>query len=141
MITADRKGIIVDLSDFLLARIAEDEEAARDAAGWDLSGRKRSSGNWRRDGLNSVVDDQRRSVVHGDGGPPSDYEVDHIARWNPARVIADCDARRRIVEQCRYIAEYHVSDDFAADNLADETLAHLALPYADHPDYRSEWAP
>lgn len=45
--------------EFLLARIAEDEDAALEAAGWDSSGTQRASGRWLRTGLASIEDDER----------------------------------------------------------------------------------
>jgi hypothetical protein len=59
----------------------------------------------------------------------------HIARWDPARVLAECEAKRRIVElhgcyhSCR-------SSDYAGDC---PTMDLVALPYASHPEYREEW--
>ena len=109
------------LADFLLARIAEDEEVAQAAA----------------------------SAV---GRPLIDYHLDlaearHIARWDPARVLAECEAKRRIVE-------HHSSsgDDWPLCAICTEvgpdaqgwpclTLLLLALPYSDHGDYREEWRP
>jgi hypothetical protein len=51
-----------------------------------------------------------------------------IARWDPARVLAECAAKRRIVEM------------YAGQHGQPYVLHFLALPYADHPDYRQEWA-
>jgi hypothetical protein len=158
------------LTDFLLARIAEDEEAARDGAGWDPTGRERSPGRWHRDGLNSVVDEHQRLVVYGDGPAPSDAEAEHIARHDPARVLARCAVDRSIVslhelvvfhqqayhdesgnrietpidsfveiasriQMCRTCGSEGVLDDGPC-----KTLRTLATQYADHPDYRPEWA-
>ena len=49
----------------------------------------------------------------------------HIARHDPARVLAECDAKRRIVER--------------RNHLDGPTLRALAAVYADHPDWREEW--
>lgn len=54
----------------------------------------------------------------------------------PARILADCEAKRRIVawvNQWPWRAEPPSS--------VDGLLPLLALPYADHPDYRPEWRP
>ncbi|WP_033288267.1 DUF6221 family protein [Amycolatopsis jejuensis] len=85
----------------------------------------------------------------------------HIARHDPARVLAEVDAKRRIIElhtprkrhdgdlecpTCVYTGE----DEDAGGNrfryvehedAPCETLLLLALPYAGHPDYREEWKP
>ena len=117
-----------DLDQFLLARIAEDKRVAADAA------------------------------VAGPAGPypgdPSSPAAEHAARHDPARVLAECAAKRRLVLACRDsapdrhflgarpqgLADFPLSP---ADQhqLAALTLALLALPYADHPDYRPEWRP
>jgi hypothetical protein len=104
----------VTLVDFLLARIAEDEAAARDS----------------------------RALY----GPDSSL---YINRHNPARVLAECEAKRRIVELHSRDHECTAPGDgyagvFAADGTMPSTcstMRALALPFATHPDYREEWKP
>lgn len=161
------------LTDFLLARIAEDEETARDGAGWDPTGLVRSSGRWRRDGMSSVVDDHGQLVIYGDGPAPSDAAAEHIVRHDPAHVLAECEAKRRIVElhkawpvlverpptmeavdsgdptrlayrmsrQIQWQTEQEYRERFGHEPPTAPILRALALPYADHPDYREEWRP
>jgi hypothetical protein len=58
-----------------------------------------------------------------------------------ARVRAECEAKRKIIEQWD-CAQYPVSDaDNAIDMELTLTLMHLAAVYADHPDYNEEWRP
>jgi hypothetical protein len=107
------------LTEFLLARIAEDEATAREAQT-----------------LASIYTDPQWHwlVAHNDG-----------SRWqqtshDPARVLAECEAKRRIVE----LVGRPSSDDewfMGRADALDEVLSYLALPYADHPDYREEWRP
>lgn len=52
---------------------------------------------------------------------------------------AEIEAKRRLVERCDQILRAHISDDFAADHLAEDTLKYLALGHADHWSYREEW--
>ena len=118
-----------DLDGFLLARIAEDQRLASEAA--QATGR----GAW--DG----------SVT----APPG--AVDHVVHHDPARVLAECAAKRRLVLACRDARpDLHLLGarpeglDFPLaptdqHQLAALTLALLALPYADHHDYRPEWRP
>ena len=61
---------------------------------------------------------------------------EHMARWNPDRVVAECEAKRRIVEWC-VAAEDRMQPP--APLIAMNVLAALALPYADQPDYLPEW--
>ena len=122
------------LADFLLARITEDEAAAREAS-TGYAGRR----HWLADKGSLAIGDRTGGVVA--------YEVDfapartHIARHDPARVLAECETKRRIVEE--YVlacsATYTGSETPAAAIL--EPVARLlALPYADHPDHQQEWA-
>ena len=124
----------MNLDEFLLARIAEDKRVAMDAAGAD------GRAGWGPD-----------LVGDGPGGPRS---TEHVVRHDPARVLAECSAKRRIVLACRdarpetaFVGTHPPGmADFPATahgqhQLAALTLALLALPYADHPHYRAEWRP
>jgi hypothetical protein len=119
------------LTEFLEQEISKDEEVARTAAGWDRTGRERVPGVWVRSGVNSV-ESVRGLVVYGDGPAPDDAEVEHIARHDPARVLAECEAKRRIVASAGTMERY-------GDEM--EILALVALPYASRPGYRNEWRP
>lgn len=107
------------LTDFLLARIAEDEAVAMNAS-------------------------HHRHLVH-------DYERDNYGfLWvKTTRVLAECEAKRRIVEMASD-AERRMMDgpDFHSDGTfhtvsawMGTVLRALALPYADHPEFREEWRP
>jgi hypothetical protein len=79
----------------------------------------------------------------GDDYPLSPWEIrwEETGDWNgysylritKARLLADLDAKERIIE-----------DTWGGPD-HEEMWAHhlrlLALPYADHPDYRKEWRP
>lgn len=52
------------------------------------------------------------------------------------RLRAECEAKRRIVALFP-----HAADGDGWNNAGEEVLCLLALPYADHPDYREEWKP
>jgi hypothetical protein len=117
----------VTLTEFLLARIAEDELAARIA---------NVSQTWSTDETACCV-----MVEHDYGDNVETHHngtAAHIARHDPARVLAECEAKRRIVADA---AEYldHVGGIESTDGLAMRVLEYLALPYADHPDWRGEW--
>ncbi|MDV8005031.1 DUF6221 family protein [Rhodococcus sp. IEGM 1318] len=131
--------------EFLEARLDEDEEVARDAAGWDSSGSVRDEGLWRRDGVNSVIDGARRMVVYGDGSAPDDSRAEHIVRHDPARVLRELAAKRAIIAE--YVNECWVQDQghrtawTEGGQAARETALRLfASTYSDHPEYQAEWA-
>jgi hypothetical protein len=92
----------VTLTEFLLARIAEDEATAQ---GWQVG-----------------------SIV------------------NPARALAECEAKRRIIDGAVEVARVDLNepvdpDDQGLRDVGVKILCALALPYADHPDYLPEWKP
>lgn len=101
------------LTDFLLARIAEDEAGYRaEAAGIE----------W--------------------------LTVNGRDLW--PKLLADCEAKRRIVERegKRLHEEWRRRSDEHRQTFEEwftkpygETLRDLALPYADHSDYREDWRP
>ena len=103
-----------DLTTFILQRIAEDEAVAREATRLPYEGLSWSD---------HVLSSER------DTTPAMDAFVE---RHDPARVLAECAAKRRIVEGMQ---PFGPIDDINAE----EIFALLALPYADHPDYRQEW--
>jgi hypothetical protein len=104
----------ITLTEFLLARIAEDEANAT-----------------RGCEVHSHVD-----VYHPDGHPDP-------------RVLAECATKRQIIELhglndgtdwpvCLVCCD---SAGYEAELYPCATLRLLAVPYADHPDYRQEWRP
>ncbi|SFL54659.1 DUF6221 family protein [Geodermatophilus ruber] len=113
----------VDLVEFLLARIAEDEQTARRAAG---------------DSPTTATAPLRVATEPGRGEVVAPV----------ARVLAECEAKRIVVEQYRAVARVvdsyggleQLAIMFVVDAL-EGALTALALPYAYHPDYREEWRP
>ncbi len=107
-----------NLEEFLLARIAEDKRIATEAT-----------------------------------GAPGDASR-YAQRFDPARILSECKAKRRLILACREarpdlhflgrrtggVADFPLSPR-DPHQLAALTLALLALPYADHHDYRPEWRP
>ena len=110
------------ITEFLLARIAEDEADAHAATSvgfdpdWtsrpDLTGQPIMAGKYRIATCGESV-------------------MAHIARHDPARALAECEAKRRIVS---------LDDlDGGQDDGHVHALRCLASVYADHPDFRDEW--
>ncbi len=97
--------VLMTLSEFLVARIAEDE---------GLVGAEPPR-----------YEPRDMRIEWGEVGA-----ISEVLLIGEARLRAECEAKRRIIELCRSVPP-----------LWSEILRHLALPYADHPDYRDEWAP
>lgn len=93
------------------------------------------------------------------GGEASVFESTedavHIARHDPARVLRDVEARRALMKQA-FIYEAKIDGEWGCCHDAEQieageceetspneitALRLLALPYSDHPDYRTEWRP
>lgn len=75
---------------------------------------------------------------------------DHIARHDPARVLAEVAAKRRILDEIvpamdgmddRIDGEWGVGAMDPSEYESIGLLRLLARSYADHPDYREEWKP
>ena len=92
--------------------------------------------------LARIAEDERRAHWYDlDEGP---YEPGETVRaiYRPARVLAECDAKRRIIDR-------HVDPDSRACNCSEmgwptdlcDVIRPLAAVYADHPDYQEEWKP
>jgi hypothetical protein len=103
---------------------------------------------WLRDQLDV---DERAALAWMPLGNPTDAERDHIARHDPTHVLAEVDAKRRIlaeVEQMQAL-EDQVDGEWgsgswsydATDRPSAQILRALALPYADRPGYRDGWRP
>lgn len=115
------------LSEFLLARIEEDEASAR----------------------------RLSTVVAGIDVPhiTTDLQIvtDHLdVLVQPRRVLADCEAKRQIVLSAQ--DAMRAADNLPADasevrseavgagaNVYEYVLRMLAEPYANHPDFQTEW--
>lgn len=93
------------LTEFLLARIAEDEADALRA-----------------------VDGNGVMAVFASGGRKR-----HLDRWSPSRVLAECGAKRDVIQ----IAVLPDHQSFSSPWV--DALVVMASVYSDHPDYRPEW--
>jgi hypothetical protein len=143
----------VTLTEFLLARIAEDDAMARAATTgpwrynpgkeWHTDPRtleQARTGMMTFDGEEFVAagpDDGDNSTTVGVAatGPADNLQsmddAAFIAHHDPIRVLAECEAKRAIV----FMSEHGCGDDYERVQRA------LALPYADHPDYLLKWKP
>jgi hypothetical protein len=120
----------MSLAEFLLARIAEDEVGPRK---WLERQRERTNA----------------LMAAGEPVPLNYRPADDIAvdTWVlvPRRVLAECAAKRRIVEHITNVERYADGSPgiggIDPDSLPAVThiLRVLALPYADRVDYQPEW--
>jgi hypothetical protein len=133
-----------DPASFIEERLDEDEAMARAA----------SAGEWlpRQDDMQANVetlDDGEWSLVVG---IVSFADADHIARYDPARVLREVEAKRLILAQHRHRqADYcsfgcdlcHFHSEYGMPPGVNwcETVRALASVWPDHPDYQTEWAP
>lgn len=136
-----------DLAEFLLARIAEDEDQARRATAgpWAAEGEPGETYPWSEPWVSAGND--AKVTHHPDGGQPSGSvrsydDAAHIAHWGPQRVLAECEAKRQIAGRlagwCPGVDDEVDWDEGRKAGL-DDAARYLAAVYADHPDYRPEW--
>lgn len=147
-----------ELINFLRARLDEDKAAARDATPgpwWHNPGKQ-----WLGPEAFEKYDLRQGEEFVGYGGPhpftgavcstgPASNmqgmkDAEHIARHDPARVLREVEAKQEFVRAYEgRLAE--VKGGSMIGDLTDEyealVLPLLALPYSDHPDYRTEWRP
>jgi len=127
-----------DLVEFLLARVAGDEVLARRT---DADG-----GAWFDDlvWLDGALDPEgldlattRRAIS------------EHVARHSPDRVLAECEAKRKVIDFAEEASGLDMTldsdrrvglrDEAKEPYVGDLILRALAQPYRDHPDWREEW--
>lgn len=117
-----------DLVQWLRAQLDEDERIAKEAGG--------RRGQWR---LARPLDDAEL----GDASWLRPPYLKHVERHDPARVLAEIDAKRRILYLAVQLPKVTASTDMF-DNNRDawaEVLKQLAAPYAGRPGYKPEWRP
>ena len=121
-----------DIVEFIQARLEEDERIAREA-----ETDPHSSFAAFRVGLGSPFAPSGLSpddaVVLGDAA------FDHADRHSPARVLRQCAGIHIILEAYREAVE--INEVEAWTSYGKYALPGIAMTWADHPDYRSEWSP
>lgn len=135
-----------DLATWLLEQIAEDERRAR-AAQAATAHRDEPGGYavWRTS-VDGAIYGENVALMSGTFDYLDDAIGEHVVSWAPGRVLAECDAKRRIIAECKYwYDKVNRGEDYPA--LADRfevsfgILCLLALPYKDREGYLPEWSP
>ena len=139
---------MMDLVGFLSARLDEDEALARQAA--QVAG---PDWTWRTEvpeGCDYPTDyiTNLRGTLLLDTMGGIEGDAPHVARHDPARVLREVEAKRRIIAACAETLQGEESHDYVTDGgsgeeyeLARFTLRQLAAAWSDHPDCRPEWRP
>ena len=136
---------MVELVAFLRACLSDDERLARAATEgpWRYNPRKEWNGPPLALG---VLPEPEEYVAAGPmeapvcvaaTGPSDDEQsmadARHIASWDPSRVLAEVEAKRRVIT----IWETQM-ESYGAD-AAEEAVRALAQPFSDRPGFRDEW--
>lgn len=132
----------MDIKEFLLARIAEDEAVAL-----PFKNELGDVRQWQADDIGGVV----RTVGPRPLGLPdmvgtcsTHLEADLMSRYDPARVLAECAAKRTVIELADDVET--IDDALMIETMSwkwetsAKILGALAAVYSTHPDYRQEWA-
>lgn len=112
------------ITEFLEARIAEDEAVAREAL------EPKNLHPYGDTRIPAIKPDEWGGLVDNYLGGTMGV---HSARHDPTRVLAECAAKRAIIGG---LEPFSTLDDINAPEL----LSILAAVYAEHPDYRQDWA-
>lgn len=157
---------MVDLVQWLTARLDTDEQIAREATDgpWRNAptARHHATASGRsEEAVFAALPDVGVVIVAATGEASERRNLvnaEHIAAWDPARVLREIDAKRQLVKlhgratlRAGGGAQYYATTtvcrsceanlQFPEESWPCTTLRLLALPYADKPGYREEWAP
>ncbi len=134
-----------DLPAFLLARLAEIEEAAQDASRRDaqwVSVQPEDPGWW-KDNHDALVVAGGKPIVVSDWEHGGLLVTEHIALHDPAAVLADVEAKRRAVnEAARLLRPDPLRTEAywrGARDVAEAMLRIWAQPYASHAAFNPAW--
>ncbi|NKR90565.1 hypothetical protein GS483_00285 [Rhodococcus hoagii] len=128
-----------DIAEFLRARLDEDEQTATAATsgtfGEEPTWTSKDDGTGRQ--THGYVMADHTAICGHDGDDVLLPVADHIARHDPARVLREVEAKRRIITLAEQVARSGA--EFAEQDF-DTLTRSLAVVYSDHPDYQQEWA-
>lgn len=113
------------ITEFLLARITEDEAVAQAA---------KSRARWRQDGYAVVLADNGMWIAEAQ---EDSEDAAHIARHDPDRVLAECTAKRLMIGRLACPDAPTCGDPDCQVVFEDWQI--LATVYGEHPDFDQEW--
>jgi hypothetical protein len=126
---------MIDLTTWLLTQIDADERVADRAL--DVSTDLGHQASWSSFSAGDVADEA----------------ITHVEAWSPDRVLAECEAKRRIVDLHPVVGDdvcdtcvvgmrgYPAYPNSKPERWPCGTLRALALGYADRPGYQQDWRP
>lgn len=94
--------------------------------------------------------DTIRQATVANCGAGNVYPARHIVRWDPARVLVECDTKRQVIElhQPKTVTATEDGREVAesrcvkcADRYPCQTLRLQTLPFVERDGYREEWRP
>ena len=133
-----------DLVEFLFERLDEEEKSAQSA----------TQGKWKVWAMEVVADPKGNSdieeavsvCVASSTNPlhPRTGNAEHIAMWDPERVLAECKAKREMIQEWDdwkiYFRRNQVSNYHYGIRIGIESaLIMLVQVYSNHPDFQEEW--
>ncbi len=122
-------------TEFLLARIAEDEAQTWQLTPYDCPPGCCAPAGWV--GHSCTICDEGTSYG-GTVAAITEIAIEHAERVHRrTRVLAECEAKRRIVEIHKSWQAYRAH--FDTEPPTSPMIAALVSVYADHADYRAEW--
>jgi len=132
----------MDITEFLRARLDEDEKAARAAGGHVWGAMVVNEVHLDADVLRDHPELRSQQRIASTERPD---QQDYIARHDPARALREVETKRRILDYCeksRWVRNQTGEGDAyrVGETDAYETVVHqLAAVYADHPDFDPDW--
>jgi hypothetical protein len=122
------------LTEFVTARLNEDEAAAKAACGI-----------WRANSDGNIVDDSYAAyiAVGPYGGEIDEVSREHILRYDPTRMLVEVATKRKILNQLMSDLSYRPqvpSGRRRAWATASLIVEAMAAVWSDHPDYDPAWA-
>lgn len=144
----------MDIREFIAARLDEDQRAAEKAA--SLCGCHPPRPVWLFDDSDGEDSTEGRILIANDPHPEPRrkisrrwsttyeglYAAEHIVRHDPARVLRDVEAKRRLLARLDEARRAQgIWGEDGQEALAEDVERLMVLAWSDHPDYRQEWVP